>query len=194
MALTNNAALHARMQRLRSHGITRNAAEMRSRDEGSWYYEQLELGHNYRMTDIQAALGSSQMTRLPAFVDRRRTLAARYNQAFSTSKWHASVRISAQKSYGISAWHLYPIHVANRRVVFDSLREAGILVNVHYIPVHLQPYYGAMGFKRGDFPNAEWYYDGAISLPMYFGLSDATQDYVISAVAGAVGEATRMTS
>ena len=194
MALTNNAALHARMQRLRSHGITRNAAEMRSRDEGSWYYEQLELGYNYRMTDIQAALGSSQMTRLPAFVDRRRTLAARYNQAFSTSKWHASVRISAQKSYGISAWHLYPIHVANRRAVFDSLREAGILVNVHYIPVHLQPYYGAMGFKRGDFPNAEWYYDGAISLPMYFGLSDATQDYVISAVAAAVGEATRMTS
>jgi UDP-4-amino-4,6-dideoxy-N-acetyl-beta-L-altrosamine transaminase len=181
MAMTNDPALAARMRRLRSHGISRESNEMTGPTDGQWYYQQLELGYNYRMTDIQAALGASQMRRLDAFVARRRALAERYDRLLAglplTTPYHAPERVSA--------YHLYVIVLdqpERRRPVFEALRAAGIGVNVHYIPVHTQPYYRALGFKPGDFPAAEAYYAGAISLPMHAGLSEAQQDEVIGRV------------
>ena len=182
MALTNDAELHRRMALLRTHGITRDSQYMSEfAESGAWYYEQVELGYNYRMTDLQAALGSSQMTRVDAFVARRRWLAARYDQALRdlplTTPW--------QSGEGNSAWHLYVIALDavagqdRRREVFAHLRANGVLANVHYIPVHLQPYYRRMGFKPGDFPAAEAYYRSAISLPLYFGLTEEQQDFVV---------------
>jgi len=182
MALTNDAGLHQKMALLRSHGITRDSRLMSNNvDEGGWYYEQVDLGFNYRMTDMQAALGFSQLGRIDEFVARRRRLAARYSEALRS----LAVTTPWQNDQGASSWHLYVIQIdparttRTRREVFDYLRGAGVLVNVHYIPVHLQPYYRRMGFGPGDFPVAEAYYDGAISLPLYFGLSEEKQDYVI---------------
>jgi UDP-4-amino-4,6-dideoxy-N-acetyl-beta-L-altrosamine transaminase len=181
MAMTNDPALAARMRRLRSHGISREADEMTGPADGPWYCQQLELGYNYRMTDIQAALGASQMRRLDAFVARRQALAERYDRLLAglplTTPYRAPERVSA--------YHLYVVVLdqpERRRPVFEALRAAGIGVNVHYIPVHTQPYYRALGFKPGDFPVAEAYYAGAISLPMHAGLSDAQQDEVIGRV------------
>lgn len=186
LVLTNRAELYERLMLLRSHGITRDPAQMVGETEGPWYYQQVELGYNYRLTDLQAALGVSQMARLDAFLSRRRTLARQYDELLAelpvTRPW--------QHPDGESAFHLYPICVAHgrktRREVFEALRGAGIGVNVHYIPVHLQPYYRAMGFKPGDFPNAERYYEGAISLPMYAGLSDKDQVRVVEALKAAL--------
>ncbi len=141
----------------------------------------MDLGYNYRMTDIQAALGRSQLRRVDEFVARRRKLAERYNEAFKALPLHTPWQAPNQSS----AWHLYVIQLElsnlrkTRLQVFDALRSSGIEVNVHYIPVHLQPYYQRRGFRRGNFPVAERYYEAAISLPMYFGLSDAQQEYVI---------------
>lgn len=140
------------MARLRSHGITRDPAEMTHELDGPWYYQQIELGLNYRMTDIQAALGYSQLQRLDEFVARRHELADRYD-----------VSRAGQ----------------SRRAVFEALRRRGIGVNVHYLPVHTQPYYQAMGFAEGDYPEAERYYREAISLPLYPGLTDRTQQVVV---------------
>lgn len=178
---TNDAALAARLAELRTHGITREPDRMKGPSEGAWYYEQVDLGLNYRLTDIQAALGTSQMKRLDAFVARRRQLAARYDQRLS----NLPLIMPWQHPDGRSAYHLYPVQLrldrlkASRREIFDSLRAAGIGVQVHYIPVHLQPYYRALGFKRGDFPEAEHYYAGAITLPLYATLTEAEQDTVI---------------
>ncbi|OYY95900.1 MAG: UDP-4-amino-4,6-dideoxy-N-acetyl-beta-L-altrosamine transaminase [Hydrogenophilales bacterium 28-61-23] len=179
MALTNDPRLAERMARLRSHGIARDAAAQAA--HGPWYYEQVELGFNYRMTDLQAALGESQLRRLDRFVDARRRLADRYDRLLAdlplTTPWRDPA--------SASAWHLYVIrlHAASRRrAVFEQLRAAGIGVNVHYIPVHLQPDYRRLGFSAGDFPVAEDYYVRAITLPLYPGLSDTEQDRVVAAL------------
>ena len=186
MAMTNDPALAERMERLRSHGITRDPAAMAWDSEGPWYYQQVELGYNYRITDLQAALGRSQLARLDDYVARRHAIAARYDAALAglplTTPWqHPDSR---------SALHLYPIRLhdaARRREVFEALRAAGIGVNVHYIPVHTQPHYHRLGFRPGDFPEAERYYAGAISLPMFPTLTPAQQDEVVAALARVLG-------
>lgn len=181
MLVTQRADLADRARLLRSHGVTRDPSKMRRQSEGPWYYEQLELGYNYRMTDIQAALGYSQLSRIDAFVARRHALAARYAEGLEG----LPLRLPWQHPGAASSWHLYVIRLnvpslsMDRAQVVRALREAGINVNVHYIPVHTQPYYEALGFRRGDFPEAEAYYAEAISLPMYAGLREDDQDRVI---------------
>ena len=185
--VTNDAGLAERLGLFRSHGVTRDAGLLRAENPDPWYYEQLALGLNYRMTDIQAALGVSQMARLAPFIARRRELVARYDAALGTLPVH---RPAGDGAGSLSAWHLYPVMVdpAIRRQVFDGMRAAGILVNVHYIPIHTQPYYRDLGFNIGDFPEAERYYAGAISLPMFPGLTNDDQDHVINTLAGLLRE------
>ncbi|MBL9051079.1 MAG: UDP-4-amino-4,6-dideoxy-N-acetyl-beta-L-altrosamine transaminase [Tabrizicola sp.] len=180
LATTQDPVLARKMELARSHGITRDPAEMTQAPDGPWYYQQVSLGYNYRMTEMQAALGLSQMSRLDAFVARRRTLAARYNRLLGNLPL---VRPSPPADVA-SAWHLYVVRVpADRhRTVFDTLRADGIGVNLHYIPVHTQPHYQSMGFRPGQFPQAEAYYAEAISIPLYAGLSDADQDRVVAAL------------
>lgn len=187
LALTNDSALHRELSLLRTHGITRDESLMESPSEGPWYYQQIGLGYNYRITDFQCALGLSQWQRIDEFIRRRVEIAKRYDAAFAG----LPLRTPAQK-HGESAWHLYVIWVdpgpdgTRRRQVIERLRSDGILVNVHYIPVHLQPYYRRLGFKPGDFPEAERYYAGAITLPMYPALSADEQTYVIDKVKAAL--------
>jgi UDP-4-amino-4,6-dideoxy-N-acetyl-beta-L-altrosamine transaminase len=181
MALTNSDELAAKMALLRSHGITRDPEQMTHKSDGPWYYQQIELGYNYRMTELQAALGVSQMQRLNAYVARRHELASRYDQLLAdlpiTTPW--------QHPDSYSGMHLYVIHLQldkiskTHRQVFEALREQGIGVNLHYIPVHTQPYYQRMRFKVGDYPQAERYYAESISLPMFQTLSDEQQDQVV---------------
>lgn len=181
MALTNDTGLAGRMRMLRAHGITRESSEMDGPSEGPWYYQQVALGFNYRMTDILAALGTSQMKRLDSYVSRRHSIAAIYNDALRALPLVAQ----ADQPEAYSALHLFVVRLRldelsiSRREVFDSLRAKGIGVNVHYIPVHLQPYYARMGFKPDDFPEAERYYAEAISLPIFPALTDAQQQTVI---------------
>lgn len=181
LATTNDPALAKRMQLLRSHGITREIADMTESSPGGWYYEQIELGYNYRITDLQAVLGRSQLVRLQAFISRRRAIADRYAGLLAG----LPVTIPWQHTEGRSAWHLYVVRVQDarrHRQVFESLRAAGIGVNLHYIPVYWQPYYSRLGFDRGLCPQAEAYYAEAISLPMFSDLTDAQQDQVVSAL------------
>ena len=190
MALTNDVGIARQMQLLRSHGITRDANEMTREADGPWYYQQIELGFNYRMTDIQAALGLSQMKRLTEFVTRRHAIAKRYDAQLANLPlllpWHHP------DSY--SGLHLYIIRLKsgsirkNHREVFEAMRNAGVGVNLHYIPIHLQPFYQKMGFKGGDFPDAESYYSEAITLPMFPGLSDREQDEVVAALKQVLSE------
>ena len=181
MALTNDPELAARMERLRSHGITRDPGLMTHEPDGPWYYQQIELGWNYRMTEMQAALGLKQQERLTEFVDRRNVLADRYDSLLAGLPLDRPGRLEGARS----AFHLYVIRVhdeARHRAVFEALRADGIGVNLHYIPVHLQPYYRALGFTDGDFPIAEAYYRCAISIPLYSGLTDADQDAVVASL------------
>jgi UDP-4-amino-4,6-dideoxy-N-acetyl-beta-L-altrosamine transaminase len=184
MAVTQDSRLGHAMSLLRSHGITRDPAHMTREPDGSWYYEQIGLGYNYRMTDIEAALGLSQMARLEAYVERRHALADRYDRLLVG----LPVRIPWRHPEGHSAFHLYVIRLLLDRIdrghrqVFEALRDQGIGVNLHYIPVHTQPFYAAMGFRPGDFPAAERYYAEAISLPMYPTLTEAQQDEVVTAL------------
>lgn len=189
MAMTNNAELARRMFLLRSHGITRDPGMMTRAPDGPWYYQQIDLGFNYRMTELQAALGSSQLQRLDAFVGRRNRLAAQYGDLLKG----APLTVQHSADYSYSAYHLYVVRLdleevgATRRQVFEDLLRRGIGVNIHYIPVHLQPYYQDMGFTHGDFPDAEKYYKEAISVPMFSALTDAEQSTVAAALTDAVG-------
>lgn len=184
MLTTRNAEFAERLSLLRSHGITRDPARMTAKTDGPWFYEQTDLGFNYRMSDIQAALGESQLRRLPAFVARRRALAKRYRTQLAS----LPIRMPTPDGEESSSVHLFVIRVEakKRRAVFESLRAAGIGVNVHYIPVHLQPYYRRLGFRPGQFPEAERYYAEAITLPLYPGMRDADQDKVVEALAEAL--------
>jgi UDP-4-amino-4,6-dideoxy-N-acetyl-beta-L-altrosamine transaminase len=184
MALTSRADLARRMAHLRSHGIVRDPADMTWPAEGAWYYEQIELGYNYRITDIQAVLGLSQLQRLDEFIARRHALAARYDAALAD----LPVQLPTHVPDSVSAMHLYPIQVTehDRAQVFSDMRAAGIGVNVHYIPVHTQPDYQRLGFRVGECPTAEVYYRRAISLPLYPAMTDVQQDEVIGALIGAL--------
>ncbi|MGE4355477.1 UDP-4-amino-4,6-dideoxy-N-acetyl-beta-L-altrosamine transaminase [Halothiobacillus sp.] len=188
MATTNDPELAQRMTLLRSHGITRDPELMTHEPDGPWYYQQIDLGFNYRMTELQAALGVSQMERLDDYVSRRQALARRYDVQLAD----LPVTLPWQHPDIYSGLHLYVIRLKldqidrSHREVFEALREQGIGVNLHYIPVHTQPYYQRMGFKAGDFPEAERYYAEAISLPMYPTITTAQQDQVITALSKAL--------
>ncbi|MFT6459545.1 UDP-4-amino-4,6-dideoxy-N-acetyl-beta-L-altrosamine transaminase [Pseudophaeobacter arcticus] len=181
MALTNDVELAARMELLRSHGITRDPTRMTQDSDGPWYYQQVELGWNYRMTEIQAALGLSQQLRLADYVEARNALANRYDRLLADLPLDLPGRLEATRS----AFHLYVIRLhdaSRRREVFETLRANGIGVNLHYIPVHLQPYYRDLGFAEGDFPAAEDYYSRAISIPLFAQLSEVEQDEVVARI------------
>jgi UDP-4-amino-4,6-dideoxy-N-acetyl-beta-L-altrosamine transaminase len=189
MAVTNSDELATKLGLLRSHGITREPELMTEPMHGPWYYQQVALGYNYRMTDLQAALGVSQITRLEHYVARRHELARRYDRLLA----ELPITLPWQHPDGYSGLHLYVIRLQLDKIsrshlqVFEALRAADILVNLHYIPVHLQPHYSRMGFKPGDFPEAERYYTEAISIPMYPTLTEAEQDEVIAAIKSAIG-------
>ena len=177
MITTNNEKLYKKLLLFRAHGITREE-EMMTENQGAWYYQQLDLGYNYRITDIQCALGLSQMDRLDEFVAKRRALVERYNRAFSSV---SGIIIPEQAKGCHNSWHLYVVQIEkeDRKEVFDRLREAGIGVNVHYIPVYQHPYYQRNGYDRVYCPNAEEFYRRAVSLPLYPDLTFEQQDYVI---------------
>ncbi len=179
MVLTDDAAIAHQLGLLRSHGIERTPGLLQDQTQGAWYYEQQTLGFNYRMTDMQAALGCAQMLRLPAFLARRRALCARYDEALAS----LPLVLPWQAPQTCSARHLYPVllpDAARRAKLFAQMRAADIGVQVHYVPVHLQPYYRALGSQEGDCPVAEAYAARTLSLPMYADLSDAQQDEVIA--------------
>lgn len=175
MIMTNDEELYKRLLLFRSHGITRDEHIM-GKNEGGWYYEQLDLGYNYRITDIQCALGISQMKKLDRFIERRRQLVERYNAAFSGVK---GIVCPIQQGGCNNSWHLYVVQVENRKDVYDRLKEAGIYANVHYIPVYKHPYYQKKGYKDICCQKAEELYAHMISLPLYPGLTEEEQDYVI---------------
>ncbi|WP_313995325.1 UDP-4-amino-4,6-dideoxy-N-acetyl-beta-L-altrosamine transaminase [uncultured Selenomonas sp.] len=184
MVLTNDAALYERLCLYRSHGITRDPKRMTKESDGDWYYQQVALGFNYRMTDIQAALGASQMDRLDVFVARRRALAARYDELLRDLPLRTPfVLEEAQPS-----WHLYIVRIDFDRVrktkqeIFAEMREKGIALNLHYIPVHTQPYYEALGFHAEDCPAAVEYYREALTLPLYPSMTDAEQEMAARAL------------
>jgi len=179
LAVTNDKALAQTMSLLSSHGITRDPALMTCEKDGAWYYQQIELGFNYRMTELQAALGISQMARLDDYVARRAFLADRYNRLLEG----LPLRSPRQMDETASSWHLYIIQLEDASLhnrVFDFLRDVGVGVNLHYIPIHRQPYYQKMGFSTGDFPVAEDYYTRAISIPLFPTMTEDQQDYIVS--------------
>lgn len=188
-ALTNNNNLAEKLALFRSHGITRKPELMTEESHGSWYYQQIELGYNYRMTELQAALGVTQMTRLEQFVEARHRLAERYYRLLK----RLPVTLPYQLEHTYSGLHLYVIRLQldkiskSHKQVFDALRESGIGVNLHYIPIHTQPYYKNMGFSLGQFPEAERYYQEAISLPIFHVMTEEQQDTVIDTLAEILG-------
>lgn len=189
MCLTNDPQIALWLSRFRSHGIVRHTSEMTKLPDGPWYYEQIGLGYNYRMTDIQAALGLSQMKRLTEFVEARHKIADYYNNKL-TEEW---ILKPWQHPDTYSALHLYVIRIKEGNSIvghlqmFEKLRSAGILVNLHYIPIYRQPYYQRMGYKNKDFPNAEAYYKEAISIPMYSSLNTEQQDFIIERINSPMG-------
>jgi UDP-4-amino-4,6-dideoxy-N-acetyl-beta-L-altrosamine transaminase len=189
MALTNSAELATRLGLLRSHGITRDPALMTGPMHGPWYYQQVALGFNYRITDMQAALGVSQMTRLTHYVKRRHDIARRYSELLAD----LPLTLPWQHPESYSAYHLYVVRLQLNKIsvtqsqVFEALRVKDIMVNLHYIPVHTQPYYQKMGFKLGDFPDSEQYYREAISIPIHVNLTEDEQVFVVNALREAMG-------
>jgi dTDP-4-amino-4,6-dideoxygalactose transaminase len=187
---THDHALADHLRLLRSHGMTRNLVDMECRSEGPWYYEQQELGFNYRITEIQAALGLSQLRRLPEMHQRRKALADRYDCLLAD----LPVLLPPRREDRDSSWHLYAIEIDGSRTqttrahLFAKLREANIGVNVHYIPIHIQPYYQRLGFKAGDFPNSERYYNRTISIPLFPRMCDADQDRVVDVITSVLSE------
>jgi UDP-4-amino-4,6-dideoxy-N-acetyl-beta-L-altrosamine transaminase len=185
MAVTNNPQLAEKMRRLRSHGITGDPALMTHSKDGLWYYQQIELGFNYRMSDVHAALGISQLKRLDEFIANRRSIAKRYDQALSGLSLQLPSKSKMNSDYSSSAYHLYIIRLQNsqekndRKTVLEALRDKDIQAHVHYIPLHTQPYYQQFGFKEGGFPEAENYYSEAMTLPIYYAMSNAEQDTVV---------------
>lgn len=184
IVLTNNKELYEKLKLYRSHGITRDSDLMTQEADGPWYYQQIELGFNYRMTDMQAALGCSQMDSLDEFVARRRYLVRRYNEKLKD----LPLRTPYQSEDTNPSWHIYIIRVdftkvvLSKKEIFARMRDRGIALNLHYIPVHTQPYYRNLGFKKGDFPVSETYYEEAITLPLYYDLTDEQQDQIIQAL------------
>lgn len=179
--LTRDPRLADEVRLLRSHGMTRDAAQMTGPSEGPWYYQQTALGFNHRLTDMQAALGSSQLTRLEEFLAQRHRIAALYDKALA----HLALTTPRRLPGRFSALHLYVVQLrepARRRAVFEHLRAGEIGVNVHYIPIHLQPFYRERGFAPGDFPNAEAYYDAAITLPLHPRMTETDVDRVADAL------------
>jgi UDP-4-amino-4,6-dideoxy-N-acetyl-beta-L-altrosamine transaminase len=180
MITTNNKRLYEKLQLLRTHGITKDSAKYLNSaedvEQGAWYYEMQELGYNYRLTDFQAALGISQLTRADGNLQRRKEIARRYDTAFA-----GSGIIRPQNNSG-HAYHLYVIRTDNRKELYEHLKRNNIFAQVHYVPVHLMPYYKQFGFKKGDFPNAENYYSKCLSIPMYHSLSNEDQDHVINTI------------
>lgn len=190
IVLTNNKELYEKLKLYRSHGITRDSDLMTQEADGPWYYQQIELGFNYRMTDMQAALGCSQMDSLDEFVARRRYLVKRYNEKLND----LPLRTPYQDEATNPSWHIYIIRVDFTKVmlskneIFARMRDRGIALNLHYIPVHTQPYYQKLGFQKGDFPVSEKYYEEAITLPLYYDLTDEQQDEVIEALKEVLAE------
>lgn len=184
MILTNNEALYKKLCLYRSHGITRDASLMTHEPDGPWYYQQIDLGYNYRMTEIQAALGFSQMDRLDEFVARRRYLVDRYNELLKD----LPVVTPHVLDGTAPSWHLYMVRVDFSKLkmdkvqLFAEMKKRGIVLNLHYIPVHTQPYYQGLGFKQGDFPQSEKYYEEIFTLPLYYGLTEEQQDDVVAAL------------
>lgn len=190
VVLTNNKELYEKLKLYRSHGITRDSDLMTQEADGPWYYQQIELGFNYRMTDMQAALGCSQMDSLDEFVARRRYLVKRYNEKLK----NLPLRTPYQDEATNPSWHIYIIRVdftkvkLRKKEIFARMRDRGIVLNLHYIPVHTQPYYQKLGFQKGDFPVSEKYYEEAITLPLYYDLTDEQQDEVIEALKEVLAE------
>jgi UDP-4-amino-4,6-dideoxy-N-acetyl-beta-L-altrosamine transaminase len=180
---TQNPELAKRLRRLRTHGITRDPIDMTEASHGPWYYQQVELGYNYRITDLQAALGLSQFQRLDQFIERRQELAKNYDEAMKT----LPVQPQKQAESTYSAYHLYVLRLktkgsVSQKQVFEKMHAEGIMTNLHYIPVHLQPYYQRLGFKEGQFPEAEAYYSEAITIPLYPTMTDSDQKRVIDSL------------
>ena len=187
MCMTNDGDLYNLLLRYRSHGITRHAEEMKNKSDGLWYYEQLNLGYNYRLNDLQSVLGISQMKQLDSFVKERNTLAVGYNDLFCRSQ----IIVPKIESQNYSSWHLYIIRInnkeLNRNYIFEKLRNNGIYVNIHYIPIYRQPYYQKMNFKLKDYPEAEKYYKEAISIPIFPGITNEQQEKIISIISEPFG-------
>ena len=190
IVLTNNKELYEKLKLYRSHGITRDSDLMTQEADGPWYYQQIELGFNYRMTDMQAALGCSQMDSLDEFVARRRYLVKRYNEKLK----NLPLRTHYQDEATNPSWHIYIIRVdftkvkLSKKEIFARMWDRGIVLNLHYIPVHTQPYYQKLCFQKGDFPVSEKYYEEAITLPLYYDLTDEQQDEVIEALKAVLAE------
>lgn len=184
MVLTNNEELYKKLTLYRSHCITRDEKLMTKEADGPWYYQQIGLGFNYRMTELQAALGLSQLTKVDKFVARRRQLADRYNELLKD----LPLKLPYQNLETDSSWHLYIVRVDFNKVkktkkqIFAEMKAKGVCLNLHYIPVHTQPYYQNLGFKYGDFPVSEKYYKEAFTLPLYYSLTDEQQEYVVGAL------------
>lgn len=191
MVLTNDKDLYDKLVLYRSHGITRDTKLMTRTADGPWYYQQIDLGFNYRMTDMQAALGYSQMQKVDEFVRKRRYLAKRYNELLKNIN---DIQLPYQNEATNSSWHLYVVRVDFSKIrktknrIFAEMKEKGICLNLHYIPVHTQPYYENLGFKDGDFPNSEKYYEEAFTLPLYYSLTDEQLDYIVKSLVDVLGE------